>query len=75
MRQCRAPVLHKCGLAGADGAWRRKIRGVVGKIMQSKNGVLPGWNILMMGITLEKILMTWHVKIHVVPVNIGIESF
>ena len=51
------------------------MRGVVGKVMPSKNGVVPGWNILMMGITLEKILMTWHVKIHVVPVNIGIESF
>ena len=36
---------------------------------------LTAFNMLMMGITLEKILMTWHVNIHVVPVKIGIESF
>ena len=45
------------------------------KLCNQKNGVLRGWNILMMGITLEKILTTWHVKIHVVPVKIVIEIF
>ena len=40
--ECRAPVLDTCGFAGAEGAWRRIMRGVAGKIMLSKNGVLPG---------------------------------